>query len=203
MFHIVILASKNLLLDGVKIRAPEDSPNTYDMHIGKSNNVLVLNNGIKTGDDYVLIGPVIENLWIERVTCGPGHEIRITSWGRPSKGFVKGVVFKQAVMNTVHNPILIYQNYCPRNEGCPGQHLGVHISDVTFANIKGTSTSQFVMELDCSDINPCQGIHVENIKLTYRVTQKQGEQQNPKPTKSFYRNVKGIALGSVFPLLTC
>ncbi|KAI3840336.1 hypothetical protein MKW92_008812 [Papaver armeniacum] len=234
MFHIVVLASKNILLDGVKIRAPEDSLNTDGIHVGKSTNVRVLNTGIKTGDDCISIGPGTENLWIERVTCGPGHGIsigslgmgleeegvqnvtvkdveftgtqngvRIKSWGRPSKGFVKGVVFKHAVMNNVHNPIVIDQNYCPRNEGCPGQHSGVQISDVTFANIKGTSASQVAMKFDCSDINPCKGIHVENIKLVYRLPQKQGEQQKPKPTESYCRNVKGITLGSVFPLLTC
>ncbi|KAI3852922.1 hypothetical protein MKW92_007187 [Papaver armeniacum] len=234
MFHIVVLASKNVLLDGVKIRAPEDSPNTDGIHVGKSINVRVLNTGIKTGDDCVSIGPGTKNLWIEQVTCGPGHGIsigslgmgleeegvqnvtvkdvvftgtqngvRIKSWGRPSKGFVKGVVFKQAVMNNVHNPILIDQNYCPRNVGCPGQHSGVQISDVTFANIQGTSASQVAMKFDCSDINPCKGIHVGNIKLTYRLSQKQGEQQKPKPTESFCRNVKGITLGSVSPLLTC
>ncbi|RZC91097.1 hypothetical protein C5167_028933 [Papaver somniferum] len=214
MFHIVVLASKNVLLDGVKIRAPGDSPNTDGIHVGKSINVRILNTGIKTGDDCVSTGPGTENLWIERVTCGPGHGIsigslgmgleeegvqnvtvkdvvftgthngvRIKSWGRPSKGFVKGVVFKQAVMNNVHNPIPIDQNYCPRNEGCPGQNSGVQISDVTFGNIQGTS-----------DITPCKGIHVENIKLTYRLPQKQGEQQKPKPAESFCRNVKGITL---------
>ncbi|KAI3875358.1 hypothetical protein MKW92_031142 [Papaver armeniacum] len=126
------------------------------MHIGKSNNIHFLNSGTKTGDDCVLIGHGTENLWIERITYGPGHGIsigslgmgleeegvqnvtvkdvvftgtqngvRIKSWGRPSKGFVKRVVFKQAVMNNVHNPILIDQNYYPRNEGCPG-HVCKH-----------------------------------------------------------------------------
>ncbi|KAI3936892.1 hypothetical protein MKW92_015226 [Papaver armeniacum] len=206
MFHIVVLASKNILLDGVKIRAPEDSLNTDGIHVGKSTNVRVLNTGIKTGDDCISIGPGTENLWIERVTCGPGHGIsigslgmgleeegvqnvtvkdveftgtqngvRIKSWGRPSKGFVKTVVFKHAVMNNVHNPIVIDQNYCPRNEGCPGQHSGVQISDVTFANIKGTSASQVAMKFDCSDINPCKGIHVENIMKQCTVYHKSKE----------------------------
>ncbi|RZC86638.1 hypothetical protein C5167_029988 [Papaver somniferum] len=146
----------------------------------------------------------VRNVTVKDVEfTGTQNGVRIKSWGRPSKGFVKGVVFKDAVMNNVHNPIVIDQNYCPRHEGCPGQHSGVQISDVTFANIKGTSASQVAMKFDCSDINPCKRIHVENIKLVYRLPQKQGEQQKPKPTESYCRNVKGITLGSVFPLLTC
>ncbi|KAF5190490.1 polygalacturonase-like, partial [Thalictrum thalictroides] len=76
-----------------------------------------------------------KELWIQRVACGPGHGIstigslakgpvedgmvvknvvftgtqnglRIKAWGRPSTGYVKGVVFKQVVMNNVFNILL-------------------------------------------------------------------------------------------------
>ncbi|KAF9615769.1 hypothetical protein IFM89_026370, partial [Coptis chinensis] len=178
LYHIVILSSQNVVLQGVRIYAPEESPNTDGVHVEKSLNVRILNSGIKTGDDCVSIGPGTKDLWIQRVACGPGHGIsigslgkevneegvenvvvksvvftgtqnglRIKSWGRPSKGYVKRSGFKQVVMNNVQNPILIDQNYCPNNEGCPGQHSGIQISNVTYTAIKGTSATRLPLSL--------------------------------------------------------
>ncbi|OVA14962.1 Glycoside hydrolase [Macleaya cordata] len=222
LFHIVVHTCANVVLEGVKIRAPKESPNTDGIHIQNSFNVRVFNTGIKTGDDCISIGPGTQNLWVQRVACGPGHGIsigslakdqeeegvqnvtvknvvftgtqnglRIKSWGRPSNGFVRGVVFRKVVMNNVQNPIVIDQNYCPRNEGCPGQHSGIQISQVTFANIKGTSATQVAMKFDCSKTSPCNGINVEDVKLTYH--------QHQQPAESFCRNVRGVSRGLVFP----
>lgn len=47
--------------------------------------------------------------------------LRIKSWGRPSSGFARNILFQHAVMTNVQNPIVIDQNYCPDNKGCPGQ----------------------------------------------------------------------------------
>ncbi|OVA14949.1 Glycoside hydrolase [Macleaya cordata] len=228
LFHIIVNKCQNVILQGIKIRAPQDSPNTEGIHIQNSLNVRVLNTSIKTGDDCISIGPDIQNLWVQRIACGPGHGIsienlgkdheeegvqnvmvknvvftgtqnglRIISWRRPSNGFVRGVVFKQVVMNNVQNPILIDQNYCPpsNEEGCLiGQNSGIQISRVTFANIKGTSTTQVAMKFDCSKTSPCNGINVENIMLTYRQ-----QHQQLAAAKSFCQNAHGFARGSVLP----
>lgn len=45
--------------------------------------------------------------------------VRIKTWGRPSDGFVKDVVFEHAIMRNVDNPIIITQNYCPHDKDCP------------------------------------------------------------------------------------
>lgn len=47
--------------------------------------------------------------------------VRIKSWGRPSNGFVQGIVFQDILMRYVWNPIIIDQNYCPHMKNCPGQ----------------------------------------------------------------------------------
>ena len=52
---------------------------------------------------------------------GTQNGVRIKSWGRPSNGFAKNILFQHAVMTNVQNPIVIDQNYCPGNKGCPGQ----------------------------------------------------------------------------------
>lgn len=55
------------------------------------------------------------------VFTGTENGLRIKTWGRPSQAFVKGVVFEHAVMQNVQNPIIIDQNYCPGDRGCPDQ----------------------------------------------------------------------------------
>lgn len=52
---------------------------------------------------------------------GTENGVRIKSWGRPSNGFTKNILFQHAVMTNVQNPILIDQNYCPDDKNCPNQ----------------------------------------------------------------------------------
>ncbi|XVF82494.1 hypothetical protein PTKIN_Ptkin16aG0053500 [Pterospermum kingtungense] len=76
MFHIVINGCQNMHVQGVRIIAAGNSPNTNDIHVQLSSNVEIINCSIKTGDDCISIGHRTKNLWIKRVTCGPGHGIR-------------------------------------------------------------------------------------------------------------------------------
>ncbi|KAJ6311257.1 hypothetical protein OIU77_013097 [Salix suchowensis] len=199
MFHIVINGCTNVRIQGVRVMASGNSPNTDGIHVQLSSNVTILNSKIGTGDDCVSIGAGTTNLWIENVVCGPGHGIsigslgkdlnepgvknvtvktitfigtqnglRIKSWGRPSSGFVRNVLFQHAVMTSVQNPIVIDQNYCPGNRNCPGQASGVEISDVIYQDIKGTSATQIAVKFDCSMKFPCKGIRLEDVELTYK-----------------------------------
>ncbi|XP_010530306.1 PREDICTED: polygalacturonase-like [Tarenaya hassleriana] len=199
MFHVVINGCRNVKIQGTKILAAGNSPNTDGIHVQSSSTVTILNSKIATGDDCVSIGPGSNGLWIENIACGPGHGIsigslgkdeveegvqnvtvktatfmgtengvRIKSWARPSTGFASNVRFMHCVMNNVQNPIVIDQNYCPRNENCPSQASGVKISDVTFMDIHGTSTTEVGVKLDCSPKKPCTGIQLQDVKLTYR-----------------------------------
>eukprot|EP00268_Persea_americana_P018109 TRINITY_DN18934_c0_g1_i2.p1 TRINITY_DN18934_c0_g1~~TRINITY_DN18934_c0_g1_i2.p1 ORF type:complete len:176 (+),score=23.25 TRINITY_DN18934_c0_g1_i2:109-636(+) len=132
LYHIVIDGCTNVLVQGVKVVAPGNSPNTDGIHVQESTGVTITGTGIKTGDDCISVGPGTTNLWIEQIACGPGHGIsigslgkeleeagaqnvtvktvsftgtenglRIKSWGRPSTGFVRGVVFEHATMQNV------------------------------------------------------------------------------------------------------
>ncbi|BBH08647.1 Pectin lyase-like superfamily protein, partial [Prunus dulcis] len=199
MFHIVINGCQNVKMQGVKVSASGNSPNTDGIHVQMSSGVTILNSKIATGDDCVSIGPGTTNLWIENVACGPGHGIsigslgkdsqedgvqnvtvktvtftgtqngvRIKSWGRPSTGFARNILFQHIVNVNVQNPIVIDQNYCPGNKGCPGQVSGVKISDVIYQDIHGTSATQVAVKFDCSSKYPCSGIKLEDVKLTYK-----------------------------------
>ena len=76
MFHIVINACHNVKMQGVRVTAAGNSPNTDGIHVQLSSSVTILNSKIGTGDDCISIGPGTTNLWIENVACGPGHGIR-------------------------------------------------------------------------------------------------------------------------------
>jgi len=76
MFHIVVNGCHNVRIQGVKITAPGNSPNTDGIHVQLSSSVTILNSKIGTGDDCVSVGAGTTNLWIENVVCGPGHGIR-------------------------------------------------------------------------------------------------------------------------------
>ena len=76
MFHIVINRCRNVKINDIRIVADGKSPNTDGIHVQLSTDVEIRNASIKTGDDCIPIGPGTKNLWVERVTCGPGHGIR-------------------------------------------------------------------------------------------------------------------------------
>ncbi|KAJ4833629.1 hypothetical protein Tsubulata_001245 [Turnera subulata] len=110
----------------------------------------------------------VQNITLtDAVFSGSDNGVRIKSWARPSNGFVNNVLFQNIIMKNVANPIIIDQNYCPSNQGCPRQSSGVKISQVTYRNIKGTSATQKAVSFDCSSSNPCKGIKLQDIKLTY------------------------------------
>ena len=76
MFHIVINGCHNVKMQGVKVFAAGNSPNTDGIHVQLSSSITILNSKIQTGDDCVSIGPGATNLWMENIACGPGHGIR-------------------------------------------------------------------------------------------------------------------------------
>lgn len=79
------------------------------------------------GKDYEEEG--VQNVTVKTVTfISTQNGARIKTWGRPSTGFVKAVLFQHALMYNVQNPIIIDQNYCPYNRSCPGQVLYYIIS---------------------------------------------------------------------------
>ncbi|GAA0139175.1 hypothetical protein LIER_00777 [Lithospermum erythrorhizon] len=81
MFHILIDGCHSAKLQGLKVSAPGDSPNTDGIHIQESTGVAILSTHIGTGDDCISIGHGNSNLWIENIACGPGHGISIGSLG--------------------------------------------------------------------------------------------------------------------------
>ncbi|CDP19165.1 unnamed protein product [Coffea canephora] len=123
------------------------------------------------------------------VFTGADNGLRIKAWARPTTAFVSNINFRNIIIKNVDNPIIIDQNYCPNNQGCPRQTSGVKINQVTYQNIQGTSTTQVAVIFDCSPSNPCRGIRLHDIKLTY-LTRK---------AQSFCKNIGGTTKGVIIP----
>ncbi|KAF7851380.1 hypothetical protein BT93_L4051 [Corymbia citriodora subsp. variegata] len=123
------------------------------------------------------------------IFTGSDNGVRIKSWARPTTSFVRNVLFQNIVMKNVKNPIIIDQNYCPNNQGCPRQSSGVKISQVTYRYIQGTSATQNAVMFDCSTSTPCQGIRLQDINLTYM----------NKAATSSCKNIGGTSSGLVMP----
>ncbi|KAF4352480.1 hypothetical protein F8388_025931 [Cannabis sativa] len=108
MFHIVINGCNNVKLQGVKVMAPGNSPNTDGIHVQLSTGVTILNTKIGTGDDCVSIGPGTANLWMENLACGPGHGISIGSLGKDAKeAGVQNVTLRTATFRGTQNGVRI------------------------------------------------------------------------------------------------
>ena len=75
-FNINLDGCQNTRLEGVKISAPENSPNTDGIHVQSSSGITITNSHIGTGDDCISLGPGCSNMWVENINCGPGHGIR-------------------------------------------------------------------------------------------------------------------------------
>ncbi|KAL4637947.1 hypothetical protein ACB092_03G115200 [Castanea dentata] len=198
-FHINLLGCKNLQIQHVTVTAPEDSPNTEGIHIGRSSKITITNANIGTGDDCISIGDGTQDVTANQVTCGPGHGInvgslgkyqneqpvsgirviggtlsntkngvRIKTWPSSPPGIASDMHFENIIMNNVANPILIDQDYCPNNQCANQSPSKVKISNVSFKNIRGTSSTKEAVKLICSNIVPCQEVVVVDIDLIYK-----------------------------------
>ncbi|KAJ6289562.1 hypothetical protein OIU76_025392 [Salix suchowensis] len=183
-----------------ELQSPGSTLQTGDdcISIGPGTRNMVMSN-IKCGPGHgVSIGSLgkefnedgVENIMLTNsVFSGSDNGVRIKSWAKPSNGFVRKVVFQNLIMKDVKNPIIIDQNYCPGNTGCPRQTSGIKISRVTYKNIQGTSATAEAVTFDCSPSHPCRGIRLQDIKLTY----------NNKAATSSCKNIGGTSTGVLMP----
>lgn len=72
------------------------------------------------------------------------------------------------------------------------QSSAVRVSQVLYKNIKGTSSTQAAMTFRCSSSNPCFGIKLQDIKLTYVNALR-------RPTVAYCEHAGGSTTGSVSP----
>lgn len=196
-FHFHVHGNSNNSFSNLNITAPGNSPNTDGMHVSLSDQIKVSSSIIGTGDDCISIGHSVTNISITDITCGPGHGISVGSLGkRPEEQTVSGVkvtnctftnttngariktwlgktpaeakniVYEDLIMKGVQNPIVIDQSYGGKKTRAPSTSVW-KISDVHFRRISGTTVSNVAVSLQCSTKNPCEGVEVADVNLTY------------------------------------
>lgn len=69
------------------------------------------------------------------------------------------------------------------------QASGIKVSDVTYQDMHGTSATEVAINFNCSPSNPCTGLRLEDIKLTY----------NNQIPQASCKNAQGTASGLVQP----
>ncbi|KAL2922481.1 Polygalacturonase [Bienertia sinuspersici] len=134
--------------------------------------------------------PGVVNVTVKSATfTGTENGVRIKSWGRPSNGFVRNVLFQHLTMSNAQNPIIIDQNYCPDDKGCPGKVSGVRISDISYEDIHGSSATSVAITFNCSPEYHCTNIKLDGIDLTF----------NNQEAQSTCANIIGTSDGSIQP----
>lgn len=93
--------------------------------------------------------------------------LRIKTFGPSPPGLVSDVHFEDIRVNNVLNPIILDQHYCPSGK-CSGGESRVSIEDVSFINIRGTSGTPVGAKFDCSKSQPCKGIELTGVSLTFK-----------------------------------
>ncbi|KAA8524802.1 hypothetical protein F0562_011225 [Nyssa sinensis] len=94
--------------------------------------------------------------------------VRIKTWpSSPGQSTASDMHFDNILMDNVGNPILIDQEYCPWGQCKLQVPSKVKISNVSFKNIRGTSTTHDAVKLVCSKSLPCENVEIGTIDLKY------------------------------------
>ncbi|CAI5458836.1 unnamed protein product [Closterium sp. Yama58-4] len=152
--HLFFYKNNGATVRGVTTLSPEESPNTDSLHLSYVQDALIENCEFSGGDDNVAIINGTSRVLIQNIVGNSGHGIR-------------NIRFEDMILENVGNPIRIDQFYCnsESSRSCGTSHDAVAISDVTFKNIKGTTSKGEGIKLDCSDTVPCNNIVLSDINI--------------------------------------
>ncbi|KAL9332836.1 hypothetical protein ACSQ67_002446 [Phaseolus vulgaris] len=192
--HISIDTCNSLEISHIHISAPEESPNTDGIDISGSSNIFIHSSHIQTGDDCIAINSGTSLVNISDIFCGPGHGISIGSLGRNGedarveeiyvrnctfvgtsngvrvktwrggRGYARKIRFEDIKVVGVKQPVIIDQEYSSIE--MESERSAVKISEVSYRNVKGTSSSDSAVELSCDPNVGCSEILMEDISIS-------------------------------------
>ncbi|KAK6286881.1 PREDICTED: polygalacturonase-like [Theobroma cacao] len=117
----------------------------------------------KFQDEQPVAGVQVSNCTLTNTQNG----VRIKSWPASYPGTASDMLFEDITMNNVGNPILIDQQYCPWNQCNLKLPSRIKLRNISFKNIRGTSSTQQAVKLICSSGLPCEGVELADIDITY------------------------------------
>uniref|UniRef100_A0A6J1E198 Exopolygalacturonase-like n=1 Tax=Momordica charantia TaxID=3673 RepID=A0A6J1E198_MOMCH len=180
-FHVNVMGCNNVTFDHFTITAPEDSPNTDGIHIGRSTGINIISSNIGTGDDCVSIGDTSKQITVTDVTCGPGHGISIGSLGKfEGEENVEGVTVKKCKLINTSNGVRI--KTWPGTPGT-GSVTDMHFEDIEMVNV---SNPVYIDQEYCPH-NHCKKTSPSKIKIS----------------KVTIKNIKGTSATPVAVKLVC
>ncbi|CAI7854235.1 unnamed protein product, partial [Closterium sp. NIES-53] len=130
--HLKVQNSNELLIEGITILSPFNSPNTDGIQLSKVENAIVRNSYLESGDDNVAIGAGCHNLLVENLVCINGHGVSIGSLGRDQATACVSDVLVRNVSFTGSNNALRIKTY----QGGKGL-----VSNVTYRDIRVTDVT--------------------------------------------------------------
>ncbi|XP_024628129.1 probable polygalacturonase At3g15720 [Medicago truncatula] len=216
--HVSVNMCNHATFSYISISSPATSPNTDGFDISHSNNILIQDSNIKSGDDCIAVNGGSTFINATRVTCGPGHGISVGSLGGNGandqvsdvhvrnctfigtqngariktvpggSGYARKITFEHIVLVNVMNPIIIDQAYTLST-----LDTAVSVRDVTYRGFTGTSYSDIAIDLKCSS-SGCFKILLDQNNIV--------SAQPGKKTSSFCRNAHGIVRNTI-PIVPC
>ncbi|TYK01108.1 polygalacturonase-like [Cucumis melo var. makuwa] len=106
--HLTFQKCTNVKALNLRVVAPGNSPNTDGIHITETQNAIIRNCVIGTGDDCISIVSGSRNVRAMDITCGPGHGISIGSLGAEnSEAEVSNIRVNRALISGTSNGVRI------------------------------------------------------------------------------------------------
>ncbi|CAL9151887.1 unnamed protein product [Musa hybrid cultivar] len=125
--------------------------------------------------------------------------VRIKTWqaSLPSSPLLqpKTIIFENINFTAVMNPIIIDQHYCAAGVCAEKKSSAVQVTDVRFIEVRGTTSSQVAINLNCSQNVACTGITIQNVEI-------QPAQQGGQAS-SYCFNAHGTVTGVAMPAVPC
>ena len=183
MWNVVIRNSEEIGVDGVKISAPTDSPNTDGIDIVSSNRVHVENVEIFTGDDNIAIKSGVDqgtaepsqNILIENSVMHAGHGISI---GSETANGIGAVTVRNTTFDATENGIRIKSARDRGNKIGPLEVNNVTMENVatpilvtfSYAGNSGAEGLGLIEPLDRQEVTATtpyvDGVHLNELKAT-------------------------------------
>ncbi|RLM84405.1 polygalacturonase [Panicum miliaceum] len=176
-FHVRFDGCRGMVVRGLAISSPAQSPNTNGIHVENSTDVLIASSATSGGDDCIFIGAGTSGARVEDVTRGPGgHGISIGSLGSPGHGRAcptgRCAARRSSGRTTAcgsrrgRAPPGPCRQCCSRTcawRACAT--TAVSVSGVSYADVRSTYEGGGAhVRLACSDAAPCTGITLSDVE---------------------------------------